>query len=74
MNTRMSTAKFTDIVAILNFRSSSSLQHNKNGIQGTIDRMFIAVSDPKSFDIALNKKSRRIGQKISAQMSGPAVF
>ena len=43
--------KLTDTGVILNFRSCSPLQHNKNEIQGSVHKIFNATSNWQSFDV-----------------------
>ena len=45
--------KSTDTGIILNFRSCAPLQHIRNGIQGTVHKIFNATSDWQSVYVAL---------------------
>ena len=47
--------KPTDTGIMLNFRSCAPLQHKKNLIQGTVPRVFNALSNWLAFDQALGK-------------------
>ena len=65
--------KSTDTGIILNFRSCAPLQHKRNVIQGTVNKIFNAISDWQSFVVAL-KKNQEIWTENQYQRSGPPVL